>query len=596
MLRRLSPALPCVALLSCARPSLVTEETSSTEGSGTETTTDSDDTGTDDDGEFCPPWDEKSGPTGLGDVEVSFTDVTVAAGLDYRYFPDTWPPDCDPDGNDTVKPPCKMQVQAGGAAVGDFDDDGWPDIYATRLADRGLLFRNLGDGTFAEVGLEVGLDLVFNGNGAAWADLDGDEDLDLYVTSLDDAADSRFFAFINEDGVFTEDAQARGLALENGHPHWGMSVGVGDYDLDGWLDLFTTEWWPGADPTEQTVHVRLLRNRGGEAPGFFDDVTAQAGVSMFNQNPAGVYAFSPAFVDFDENGWPELAVTSDLGTSRLFLNRGDGTFSDITFPAGVGIENNGMGSTFGDLDGDGHLDWYVTAIHGVNEDCGDIPCSDGGNRFYRSLGPRCFEEVAMEWGINDGHWGWGTVAFDFDNDGDLDLAETNGFRVPHGKPGTKFADHPNKLWRNDGPAKFEEIAAQVGIEDPRDGRGLMSLDYDRDGDLDLFIVATDGPRLYRNDGGDANGWLEVEVRGSTSNRHGHGVHVRLRRLADSPVLVRQLGVNAHFLAQEEPVAHFGLGPGDAAVAEVEVRFPASGEVVVLEDVEPRQRLIVNEPD
>lgn len=598
MRRGFTPALALACgswLTACgARPSIATETSTSETSDGSESG-DGDaetDDGTDD-GTACEPWDEDSQPTGLGDVAVSFVDVTAEAGLSYRYYPDAWPPDCDPMGEGTIDPPCKMQVQAGGAAVADFDEDGWPDVYATRLAERDLLFRNRGDGTFEEVGLTVGLDRVFDGNGAGWIDVDEDGDLDLYVTSLDDSEGASFYLFVNEGGTFVEDAEARGVALRDDLPHWGMSVGMGDYDHDGWLDLYTTEWWPGTTATVDSMHTRLLRNRGEAKPGHFEDVTVEAGVSMLMQNPPGLFAFAPAFVDLDEDGWEDLAITSDLGTSRLFWNNGDGVFLDGTKLAGVSLEQNGMGSTFGDLDGDGHLDWYVTAIHSPT-DCGDMPCGGGGNRFYRNLGPRCFEELADAWKIDDGFWGWGTVAFDMDNDGDLDLAETNGFRVPHGKPYAKFADDPCRLWRNDGPGAFVELAEKAGLAEARDGRGLMSFDYDGDGDLDLFAVAGDGPRLYRNDGGDQNGWLRVEARGTISNGRGLGARVELWRTEDGPVQVRQIGADAHLLAQRPPIAHFGLGPGDATVARLVVTFPATGTRRELTHLDPRQTVVVTE--
>jgi hypothetical protein len=581
-----------MGLASCARPSLGEGEdssSSSSEGSSEEST---DSTG---DGDECVEWDEASQPMGLGDVDVQFVDVTIAAGLDYRYYPDAWPPNCDPDGEGTIRPPCKMEVQGGAAAVGDYDDDGWPDLFASRLGGPNLLFRNRGDGTFEEVAAQLGLAQDFDANGATWADVDQDGDLDLYVTSLSDEAGEHFYLFINVGGTFIDEAAERGAALAYSPPHWGMSVGVGDYDRDGWLDLYTTEWWPGSTPAEEQMHTRLLHNRGDEAPGHYEDVTLDAGVSMFMQNPNGLFGFAPAFVDLDEDGWQDLAITSDLGTSRLFWNEGNGTFRDGTYPAGVSLEKNGMGSTIGDLDGDGHLDWYVTAIHSINEqDCGDIECENGGNRFYRSLGPRCFEELAKEWGIDDGFWGWGTVAFDFDNDGDLDIAETNGFRVPHGKPGSNFSDDPSRLWRNDGPGEFVEISEEVGIREPMDGRGMMSFDYDRDGDLDLFAVGGDGPRLYRNDGGNDNAWLVVKARGIATNKAGIGARIELRRDPDSPPQVRELGANTHFLAQQEVAAHFGLGPSDKPVHEIRVVFPASGTQRVLEDVSVEQTIVVDE--
>ncbi|PRP96190.1 FG-GAP repeat protein [Enhygromyxa salina] len=587
----------------------------------TQADTGTDDTGGDDPFE-CVPWPASPPALGLGEpTTLSFADVTSAVGLlDTAYFPGDWPPTCDPNGEGWVGTPCKMYVQGGGAAVGDFDDDGWPDIYLTRLVGRDLLFRNMlgegGEPAFLEIGASVGLVDEFGGNGAAWVDVDGDGDLDLYVTSM--AIPGRFWFYRNElaqtgEARFVEDAAARGLALDDGLPHFGFSIGVGDYDRDGWLDLHTSEWWPGGSPTATTHHARLLRNLGPDQPGSFEDLTLVGGASMLMLNPAGLHAFSPTFVDLDEDGWQDLAFVSDNATSRLFWNRAshdgaDPSFVDGTPKAGVSIERNGMGSTFGDVDGDGHLDWYVSAIFSPNSEleCGNPICGTGGNRLYRSIGPRCFEELGEAYGLNVGGWGWGTTMFDPDNDGDLDIVETNGFQVPHGQPNTAFTGHPLRFWRNGseqaGQLEFAQQSGQVGLSDTGQGRGLVAFDYDRDGDEDLLIVDNSGKygsgtKLWRNRSDEAdspNAWLDVELDGHAGNRHGVGARVELQREVGGPVQVRVIGVNSHFLGHGEYRAHFGLGPGDEPVARVRVIW-ASGAQSSIDDVNVGQVLELAEP-
>ena len=556
----------------------------------------------------CEPWPDPPAQLGMGSTtELSFVDVTAEAGLlDTAYYTDAWPPGCNPAGVGWVDAPCKMELQGGGGAVGDFDADGWPDLYLTRLARRDLLFHNLGDGSFEELGEALGLVEVFDGNGAAWADLDGDGDLDLYVSSF--GTPERFYWYRNvlaETGVasFVEEALPRGLALDDGAPHYGFSIAVGDYDRDGWLDLFTTEWRPGTSVGPDSHHVRLLHNLGLEDPAAFVDRTEAAGVSMLMQSPPGVHAFAPAFVDLDEDRWPDLAVVSDNGTSRLFWNEGGDTFSDGTAKAKVSLEDNGMGSTFGDFDGDGHLDWYVTAIFSPDPEieCGNAVCGSGGNRLYRNRAPRCFEDLGVDYDVQLGGWGWGAAMWDPDNDGDLDLIETNGFQVPHGPPATTFVDHPLRFWRNGsellGHSAFAEMSALVGLVDSGQGRGLIVWDYDRDGDEDLLVIDNagaygTGTKLWRNEGGDQNAWIDVVLRGDPSggNLGGLGARIELRRELAGPAQVRVIGVGGHFLGQGEHRAHFGLGPSEAPVAEIKVIWPTGGEETVVTGAAARQTL------
>ncbi|PRP90171.1 FG-GAP repeat protein [Enhygromyxa salina] len=603
---RLSLPLALFAVAACRGPLLSYDDEASDGDSHASGSTD--ETGEDPDPFGCEPWPEPPRGLGMGTTTaLSFTDVTTEVGLlDTAYYPGDWPPGCDPEGSGTVGVPCKMELQGGGAAVGDFDEDGWPDIYLTRLGGRDLLFRNLlGEGggapAFEELGLERGLVDEFGGNGAAWVDVDGDDDLDLYVTSFD--APGRFWFYRNElreTGVasFVEEAEARGLALDDGLPHFGFSIAVGDYDRDGWLDLYTSEWRPGSAPTLDTNHARLLHNLGPEQPGAFEDTTTAAGASMLMINPAGVHAFAPSFVDLNEDGWPDLAVVSDNGTSRLFWNLGDGSFADGTPKAGVSLERNGMGSAFGDFDGDGHLDWYVSAIFSPDDEleCGNPVCGKGGNRLYRSEGPGCFEELGAARQLEVGGWGWGVAMWDPDNDGDLDIVETNGFQVPHGPPGLFFVNNPLRFWRNGsellGESDFAERSAAVGLLDSGQGRGLVTLDYDRDGDEDLLVVDNSGmfgtgTKLWRNESGDDNAWLDVELDGRAGNRHGVGARIELTREPGGPTQVRVIGVGSHFLGHGEYRAHFGLGPSEAPVAQLRVIWP-SGQVSVLSDLDPRQ--------
>ncbi len=526
-----------------------------------------------------------------------FTDVTLEAGLDYVHGPFNQAPDCLVDATELELPGgyCTPEWGAGGAAAADYDGDGWVDLYVTRITGPDLLFHNEGDGSFSERASEVGLGELVQSNGAAWADVDNDGDLDLYVTTI---GETRYRLYINEDGVFSEQALARGAAIESALQHTGTTPSFGDYDLDGDLDLYVGEWRNHVSVGDAPSHSRLLRNLGPDAPGHFEDVTAAAGVLIddvweqvdnnMNAIP-GVFVYSATFADLDGDDWPELVLTSDFGTSRLFWNDGDGGFTDGTFAAFVGSEENGMGASLADLDDDGDLDWFVSAISST--------AKKSGNRMFLNNGDRTFSDVTDDVGVRKGDWGWGAALFDPDNDADLDLILTNGWKT------AQYLIDPMRLWVNPrapeaaGVVAMDELAAASGLTSKAMGRALVTLDYDRDGDLDVFIANfADEPTLYRNDTELGNGWLRVLARGTQSNRDGLGARVTVRRTPESPPQVHEYGGPTYFLGHSERVAHFGLGAGEAPVYEIRVRWPASGEEQVFHNVARNSELVVVEPE
>jgi len=537
---------------------------------------------------------------------AAFTDVTEQAGVAYAQYVSADPLTC------LTSPSffsCEIEWMTGGAAVADVDGDGWPDLYVTRLDAHDLLFRNNGDGTFEDVTASAGLaGFELQSNGARFADVDRDGDPDLYVTTVglgEDPTNGRFYLFVNDGtGQFTEEAVAHGAHVPSSLDRAGYGIAVGDYDRDGWVDIYTTDW-RGPTLFDSLPHARLLRNRGFEAPGHFEDVTQAAGV-LVDQSPGCLQgltgcetrSFAPAFVDLDADGWPDLAIASDFGTSALFWNDGDGTFTDGTAAAGVGTDENGMGSTFGDYDGDGDLDWFVTSIFDPDAICETGPCNwdTSGNRLYRNEGDRAFTDATDAAGVRDAGWGWGTVFFDADNDGDLDLVATNGVDFPFTPMEAPFEQTPMRFWENDGTGGMTEISAAVGLTDTGSGKGLLTFDYDRDGDLDLFVVNNGtGGILYRNDGGNANDWLRVRVGGRRSEIEGRGARIEVTPTPGGPTQVREVGAGSHFLGQSERIAHFGLGPGPGGpVHEVHVRWP-SGETRTWNEVPRNDLLVALEP-
>lgn len=519
-------------------------------------------------------------------VTTVFTDVTASAGVSYlQSAPNVAPCAFGDD--------CRPENMAGGAATGDHDGDGDLDLFVTRLDNTDLMFCNqLADGggaVFTDCTAATGL-AAFNlpTNGASFGDIDNDGDLDLMVTTI---GDTRYYLFINDGtGFYTEDAVARGVAHDDG-PHSGWSPAFGDYDRDGYLDLFVTEWRPDSE-TGVSIHQhsRLYHNRGSVQPGVFDDVTDGSGIDTYWEQPCtflvdlcGEWGFAPAFTDLDGDGWPDLAIAADFKHSRLFWNNGDGTFTDGTVAAAVGTDQSGMGSTLGDYDNDGDLDWFITAIY-IEGAMGK-----NGNRLFRNEGNRVFTDVTDAAGVRNGYWGWGTAFLDYENDGDLDLTQTDG------QYNIDWRTDPMVFWRNEGAGVMTEMATAVGLTDNRPGKGLLVFDYDEDGDQDMFVVINeDTPVLYRNDGGNSGDWLRVETVGTISNTEGIGAWVTIETVAGGETQVREIGSVSHFSGHGETAAHFGLGSGDAPVATVTVRWP-SGVVQVFTDVARNTTLTAVEP-
>ncbi len=507
-----------------------------------------------------------------------FSDVTTNAGLNGLSQP--------------VAPSRHMQPYlTGGVALGDFDADGWTDIYLPRTNGRATLMRNV-EGRFVDV-----TDAAFGPNhltgvrpsGATWGDIDNDGDLDLYVTSI---FSNRYHLFLNDGkGRFEEVAQARGVAQHNDAPHFGFSAIFADYDVDGDLDLYTTEWrlstqLQGSAPS----NARLFRNDG---TGHFTDVTRFAGVSMTGLKATMTHAleqsFSAHFTDMDADGFPDLLVASDNGTSRLFWNNGNGTFRDGTELAGVGTDQYGMGSDVADFDGDGDFDWFVTSIYQP-----DSP-NFNGNRLYRNAGNRRFVDATEATGVRDAGWGWASKFFDFDNDGDLDLLATNGiamsaqFHPP--LYAYRHAQDATRVWENVG-GTFHEVADDVGVKHSGQGRGIAVFDYDRDGDQDFVVVNNDGTvRLYRNELAPGDQHVRIRLQGQSANRRGIGAIIRLTaRAGDRPVL-RTIGAGNNFLSQSEAVAHFGIDDAPKSLHQIEVIWPG-GDKQILKNVSRRAEMVI----
>jgi hypothetical protein len=495
---------------------------------------------------------------------------------------------------------CEPQWFTGGAAAADVDGDGWDDLIVTRLAQVDKLYMNQGDGTFVDEAQARGLGECSFSNGVVFGDIDNDGDQDLLVSSVGDAS---HHLFINDgEGFFTDDADARGFGLVGEGLHSGEGIGLGDYDLDGWLDAHINEWvephnYDGFGPGGP-AGSRLLHNLGD---GVFEDLTEELGVSLLDIDPDGIYGFSTSFADLDGDRFPELVVAADFRSSRMFWNEGGVGFLDGTDASGLNKESNAMGSTLGDFDGDGLLDWFVTSIAEREEcdeaDIDDCPWKGSGNRLYHNDGGRTFSRAEDDAGVRDAGWAWGSAFFDFDNDADLDLMVVNGWPGRDLNGGFKHQEFPMRAWTNDGSGVMTDSASLNGAHDTGQGRAIVPFDYDRDGDIDVFIANhAQEPVLYRNDGGNGQAWLQVEVEGVVSNRDGRGAVVEVQVELDGPIQRRQVGASSHFLGEPPLTQHFGLGPGVTTVAQVRVYWPASDSEVVMNDVAVGQRIeIIEDP-
>ena len=515
------------------------------------------------------------------DLVRLFVEDTLAAGIDHDSGEVHSPPHCLVD---AAVPPlpgqfCAPERYAGGVAATDYNGDGYPDLYISRPYGPDLLYRNLTDGTFVDSAADVGLIMPDGTSGGAWGDVDNDGDQDLYVGSL---GDTRNYLFINHDGVFVEEGESRGAAISTPHQHTASTIAFADYDLDGDLDVYVGEWRTLA-VGEHPSHARLLRNRGPEDLGKFEDVTDAVGLNIDDvhlSSPSsvmGTFVLSAGWADMDQDGYPDLLQANDFATSRLFWNNGDGTFLDGTSAAGVGTDENGMGSTVGDFDRDGDLDWFVTSIYGPTKT---------GNRMYRYDGGRTFSDASVDAPFRKGGWGWGTSLFDLDNDADLDLVMTNGWYAT-----IALAD-PVFTWLNTGDGTMHEAPAAMGLNDDGQGRALITLDADLDGDLDVVIINNAGlPRFFRNETTGGGNWLSVTTPGTTSNRDGLGATITIT--ADGVTQFQEMGSGSSYLGHAPREVHFGLAA--AETVDIDVHWPASGQHVTLLDVAANQRLSIPEP-
>ena len=488
---------------------------------------------------------------------LQFSEVATASGISFRHTP----------------PVAPTSTMVGGGAIGDFNGDGWPDVFLLGGGGRtDGLFINNGDGTFTDRAAEFGVAATHLGVGVAVGDYDGDGWSDLFITSFGPATPEtpgKHLLYRNLGGSgFEQVAHAAGVATTSAVLPDGWGASFGDYDLDGDLDLFAAGWLDNSDGNV------LFRNNGD---GTFANVT----LSAIAFDLSYTNGFAPRFVDMDGDRWPEILLAADYGTSRYLINNQDGTFDEYTAPAGLGLDTNGMGQCVGDFNNDGLFDWYVTSIFGNAEQT--------GNMLYINQGAHQYVESGLAAGVRDAGWGWGALAVDFDHDGEQDILATNGWTGA-------WQYDPTRLYINQGELQFSDQAVARGINHKLQGRGVMNFDYDLDGDQDIVLLSLgQDVRLYRNDlSGAATNWLRIELdRGARTDIAPHGLGSVVRVTAAGQTQVRAMSTGDNYLSQSEASVHFGLG-SSPIVDELRVEW-ATGEVTTLHSVAVNQSLIIEPP-
>ncbi len=520
---------------------------------------------------------------------IHFTDVTDIAGIHFKHT--------DGASGEFHLP---ETLGAGGAFL-DYDNDGDLDLYLVNSAAPSMFYRNNGDGTFTDGTTPTGVSNQGRyGHGVACGDYDNDGYVDIYVTNF---GANRLY-HNNGNGTFTDVTTESGT----GDPRWSSSATFFDYDSDGYLDLYVVNYLnykldasypacfenPGFRATEKArgychpkhfegAPDRLYRNNGD---GTFTDVTKAANIrdpgGMFHGKGLGVVA-----ADFDADGNPDLYVANDDTPNYLFYNKGDGTFAEIAILTGCaysadGVAQAGMGVDAGDYNSDGFLDLFVTNF------------SYETNTLYRNNGDGTFSDVSYKARLGEESYlslGFGTGFFDADNDGHLDIFVANGHIFPNVERTTDVLSYkqPNQFFWNQGDGTFTEVPFDGH---PAVSRGTLFGDYDNDGDTDLLITQlNDKVVLLRNESKALNNWLRLKLIGTRSNRDGVGARITLTIGAESQT--REVHVGSSYLSSNDPRVLFGVGQR-TTVDQLEIRW-ASGVVQILANLAVNRELVVTEP-
>jgi hypothetical protein len=508
-----------------------------------------------------------------------------------------------------------LETTGCGVAFYDFDNDGWLDIFlvnGSRLegfppgqAPSSHLFKNNRDGTFTDVTEKAGLLRSGWGQGVCIGDYDNDGFDDLFVTYFG----KNVLYHNNGDGTFTDVTEKAGVA-GNGK-RWNTGCAFVDYDRDGKLDLFVANYidmdlktaplpesgpclYKGitvaCGPPGLTGGKNILYHNNGD--GTFTDVSEKSGILQAN----GTYGLGVLTADLDNDGWPDIYVANDSTASALYQNRKNGTFTDIATEAGCALSADGkpqagMGISAADYDMDGNLDLVKTNF------AGDTPS------LYHNLGGANFEDATYQAGLgrHTQYLGWGCGFFDMDNDGWPDILICNGHVYPEVELLKTEAGYAQRklLYKNLRNGRFDDVSYDAGpaISDPSPSRGCAFGDFDNDGDVDVVVnTVNDFPQLLRCDSRTGNRWIKVKLIGTKSNRSGIGA--RLRCVTQPPgetkphQQIDEVRSGGGYLSQNDLRVHFGLGQA-GKVDLLEIKWP-SGIVDTLKDIAANQIIFIKE--
>lgn len=509
--------------------------------------------------EVAPPVNGTDSPV---EVVLSFTDVTSSAGINLYHA------------NRFGSNPSMPSMFSGGVAAEDYDKDGDIDFYIVGgESGENRLYQNQGNGTFVDVAAQAGVDVSDEkGSGPTFADIDGDGWLDLFVGAVDY---DDVFVFRNKgDGTFEDVTASSGLEFSADN---SVSATFGDIDQDGDVDLFISHW--GHVLNEGDSLEIIWRNDSTIGNIRFVDISTEMGLSDAYAEQFRTEAspeaepdssFVPSLSDIDGDGDFDLLLVSDYGLTKILRND-NGIFTRVYSDAL--IDQFGMGSAVGDIDNDGDMDWYVTSIAEKEYDGEDKNPTEGyrGNTLYLNDGHGEFSNVSMSRGVADGGWGWGACFADFNNDGLLDIYHVNGWGQ-NGQLFSMFQDDESRLFINNGDDTFTDVAANVGVNDSNQGRGLSCNDFDNDGDVDILIANNQGPAvLYRNDLSQGHHYLKLNLTGKAPNTEALGAKVEVR-VSDNLTLTKEVRVDNNYVSQNANELHFGLGSHDGEVS-VNITWP-----------------------
>lgn len=560
-----------------------------------------------------PLWSQSAPPAATPPVEplkpgtplgVSFVDVGRAAGLSAKTI-----------FGGEHKNKYLLETTGCGVAFYDYDNDGWLDIFlvnGTRIEGfpagqepSSHLFKNNRDGTFTDVTLKAGVAHSGWGQGVCVGDYDNDGWDDLFVTYFG----KNVLFHNNGDGTFSDVSEKAGVAGKSNR--WNTGCAFVDYDRDGRLDLFVANYidmdlktapvpesgpclykgvMVACGPPGLNGGKNVLYHNNGD--GTFTDVSESAGILKAN----GTFGLGVLTADIDNDGWPDIYVANDSTASALYQNKKNGKFEDIALEAGCALSPDGkpqagMGISAADYDLDGNLDLVKTNF------AGDTPS------LYHNLGDASFEDSTFTAGLgaHTQYLGWGCGFFDFDNDGWPDILICDGHVYPEVEQLKTEAGYAQRklLYRNLRNGRFEDVSllAGPGISEPIAARGCAFGDFDNDGDLDMVVnPVNDFPQLVRCDSQTGNNWIKVRTIGTKSNRSGIGARLkcvtRVLGEAKPHQQIDEVRSGGGYFSQNDLRVHFGLGKAEK-VELLEIRWP-SGQVDALKDVKPNQVIYVKE--